>query len=52
VTCAWCVSVWVGAAVTAAAVLIPPHLLTWGWSPFVWLASSAITGLISQREPD
>jgi uncharacterized protein DUF1360 len=49
VTCPWCVSIWVGAAVSVLSVA-PLHLITWTWSPFVWLAASALTGLIAQRE--
>lgn len=48
VTCDWCVSTYVGAGVV--------WLTTLWWSvpvPYlVWAASSAITGLIAQREPD
>lgn len=45
--CDWCTSVWVGAGLT---------YLTWRWSEtMLWvtaaLATSAITGLLAQREP-
>lgn len=52
--CDWCMSVWVGGALTYAA---------WQWlsqfnntHPFammmVWLSASSIAGLIAQREPN
>lgn len=54
VTCAWCVSIWVGAVVVVLTAVLPLHdpLIHWRWVPLVWLTVSAGTGLISQRERD
>ena len=45
-SCPWCVSIWVGGAVTLATAMftsVPMPIM-------VWLASSAITGFMSSRE--
>lgn len=48
--CAWCVSIWVGAGVTGFVMIFIG--LTWPWFFLLWLTASAVTGLISQREPE
>jgi hypothetical protein len=47
--CAWCTSIWIGAGVTGFIMIFIG--LTWPWFVLVWLTSSAVTGLVSQREP-
>lgn len=49
VGCAWCTSIWVGAGVSAFAMIFIG--LTWPWFVLVWLSASAVTGLVTQREP-
>lgn len=48
--CAWCTSIWVGAGVSAFVMIFIG--LTWPWFILLWLTSSSVTGLISQREPE
>jgi hypothetical protein len=48
--CAWCTSIWVGAGVTGFVMIFIG--LTWPWFLLLWLTSSSVTGLISQREPE
>jgi hypothetical protein len=50
VGCAWCTSIWVGAGVTAFVMIFIG--LTWPWYVLLWLTTSAVTGMITQREPD
>lgn len=50
VGCSWCSSIWV-----AAGIVVFDHFflgLTWQWAALLWLASSAVTGMIAQREPE
>lgn len=48
--CAWCTSIWVSAAIAFSFGCIShTH---WAWGILLWLTASAITGLISQREPE
>lgn len=48
VQCPWCVSMWVGGPVAAAAVLWPSNrAVAWG---LLALAASEVTGLIAARE--
>lgn len=49
VTCAWCTSVWIAAATVLVEMIFTS--LSWQWAILLGLASSAITGLIAQREP-
>jgi hypothetical protein len=46
-TCSWCVSIWVGAAVVGTEMLtmrdVPAPIL-------LWLASSGVTGILSSWE--
>ena len=48
--CDWCTSIWVGAALTT--------IVSWQlnisilYATLLWLTSSSVTGLISQREPE
>jgi len=48
--CPWCTSVWLGAVVTAFVMIFIG--LTWPWFVLLWLTSSAVAGLVSQREPE
>lgn len=48
VTCMWCVSMYVGAGVTAVADLFTAVPYPW----LTWIVASAATGLIAQREPE
>lgn len=48
-TCGWCVSIWVSAAVTLLVVLLGATL-PWLYWPAVALAFSHITGLLSKLE--
>jgi len=48
--CAWCTSIWVGAGVSWFVLVFIG--LTWPWFVLLWLSSSAITGMIAQREPE
>lgn len=54
VTCDWCVSVWVGAGVVLAEWFWTSRLRPLGWVVAALLVglSSAVTGLVAQREPD
>jgi len=48
--CAWCTSIWVaGGVVILVALFTPTH---WVTGILLWLTASAVTGLISQREPE
>lgn len=49
ITCPWCTSVWVAAATVTVETIFCG--LPWRWAVLLGLASSALTGLISQREP-
>ena len=48
--CAWCTSIWVAAGVSAFIMIFIG--LTWPWFILLWLTSSAVTGMIAQREPE
>jgi hypothetical protein len=48
VTCPWCMSVWVGAAVTYATTLYASVPLPW----LTWIAACAVTGLLSVLDSD
>ena len=48
--CAWCTSIWMGAGVSAFVMIFIG--LTWPWFVLLWLTTSAVTGMLAQREPE
>jgi hypothetical protein len=48
--CSWCTSIWVSAGLTSI-VAWQMHI-SWLYAMLLWLTSSSVTGLISQREPE
>lgn len=48
VTCMWCVSMYVGAGLTAVTDLFTAVPYPW----LTWIVASAVTGIIAQREPE
>lgn len=50
VTCPWCVSIYIGAGVAWFYVWALGG--TWPYGALIWLSSSAVTGLLAQRETD
>jgi hypothetical protein len=48
--CPWCTSIWVSAGLTS--IIVWSMNISWLYAMLLWLASSSITGLISQREPE
>lgn len=50
VTCDWCTSIWVSAALTAGCMIFIGF--SWPWFILLWLTASSVTGLIAQREPE
>lgn len=49
VGCSWCTSIWIGAGVTGFIMIFIG--LTWPWFFLLWLTTSAVSGLVAQREP-
>lgn len=47
-TCDWCLSIWVAPAPAIAAILWPENRVV--WIVLLWLALSAVTGLLSLLE--
>lgn len=50
VTCPWCVSIYIGAG--AGWFFVWALGATWPWGVMLWLTSSAVTGILAQRETD
>lgn len=50
ITCPWCVSIYVGAGVAWFFVWALGG--TWPYALLIWLTSSAVTGILAQRETD
>ena len=48
--CAWCTSIWVAAGIVTLTVFYTQT--HWVYGIMLWLTASAVTGLISQREPE